>query len=205
MCDHSAGLPFTRHTQPLIPGDWGLEKRPLRLSCNCTCEVLLFPTAAVCYHSSMFFKRQPKSEQDEQPIEESGPAPFLPPVQVPNQSDDDYRLVLINQIAEIDKTKRDIKGQIHSNAIRAKAERASVDQVWLRRAKDKIDHLTREREEIRKVLHTVNERIKEQRRAANKPQTKMTIQQAFMQVAKERLPLDLYDSLMNEAAERMQG
>ena len=46
-------------------------------------------------------------------------------------------------------------------AITAKAEKCSVDQVWLRRAKDKIDHLTREREEIGKALHTVNERIRD--------------------------------------------
>ena len=153
----------------------------------------------------MLFTRQPKPEGDERQVKEPAPATFLPPVQAPDQSDDAYRLVLIDLIAEIDRTKRDIKGQIHSNAITAKAERVSVDQVWLRRAKDKIDHLTREREEIRKALHTVNERIRENRRAANRPTGSLTIHQAFMQVAKERLPLDLYDSLMDEAAERVQG
>ena len=153
----------------------------------------------------MLFNRQPKPERDEPQIKDPAAEPFLPPVQAADQSDNDYRLVLIDLIAEIDRTKRDIKGQIHSNAIRAKAERVSVDQVWLRRAKDKMDHLTREREEIRKVLHTVNERIKDQRRAANKPKARMTIHQAFMQVAKERLPLDLYDSLIDEADERVSG
>jgi hypothetical protein len=151
----------------------------------------------------MFLNRQPRPE----PARESAPEsvePVIPP-QAPNQSDEDYRLVLIDQIAGIDKTKRDIKAQIHSAAITAKAEKCSVDQVWLRRAKDKMDHLTREREEIRKVLHTVNERIRENRRAANKPKGKLTIHQAFMQVAKERLPLDLYDSLMDEAVERAKG
>ena len=160
----------------------------------------------------MFFRRQPRPEQDEQRVKHDEqveqvkePEPFLPPAQSPDQSDDDYRLVLINLIAEIDKTKRDIKGQIHSNAIRAKAERVSVDQVWLRRAKDKIDHLTREREEIRKALHTVNERIKAVRRAGNQPKPKaaMTFDAAFRQVAKERLPLDMYDELADEAEKRM--
>jgi len=156
----------------------------------------------------MLFRRQAKPEQDERQDKtdtEASPEPFIPPVQAPHQSDDDYRLVLIDLIAEIDKTKRDIKGQIHSNAITAKAERVSVDQVWLRRAKDKIDHLTRERDEVRKVLHTVNERIKENRRAANrsKPKAAMTFDAAFRQVAKERLPLNLYDELADKAAERM--
>jgi hypothetical protein len=153
----------------------------------------------------MFFKRQPKAEQNGQQVKEPAPETFRPPVQAADQSDDDYRLVLIDLIAEIDRTKRDIKGQIHSNAITAKAERVSVDQVWLGRAKDKMDHLTREREEIRKVLHTVNERIRENRRAANTPRPKvgMTFDAASRQVAKERLPLDLYDELADEAEKRM--
>ena len=154
----------------------------------------------------MFFRRQPKPEQEERQDKEPSPESVIPPAQGPDQPDDDYRLSLIDLIAEIDKTKRDIKGQIDSNAIRAKAERVSVDQVWLRRAKDKIDHLTREREDIRKLLHTVNERIKEGRRAKHQPKPKavMTIDAVFRQVAKERLPLDLYDELANEAEKRME-
>jgi hypothetical protein len=141
----------------------------------------------------MFFKRQPEAKEEDQQFNEPSPESCLPPVQAPSQSAGDYRLVLIDLIAEIDKTKRDIKAQIHSSAITAKAERISVDQVWLRRAKDKIDHLTREREEVRKVLHTVNERIKEERRTANKPKPKaaMTFDAAFRQAAKERWPPDL--------------
>ena len=150
----------------------------------------------------MFFTRQAKPQQNERQ-QVMGPTPetFLPPVQAPDQPDDDYRLVLIDQIAEIDKTKRDIKRQIHSNAITAKAERISVDQVWLRRAKDKIDHLTREREEVRKALHTVNERIKDQRRAEH-IEPKRDIAKVFMQVARERLPPDVYEGILDAAAGR---
>lgn len=151
----------------------------------------------------MFLNRQPRPEPTNGSAPESV-ASVIPP-QAPNQADDDYRPLLIDLIAGIDRTKRDIKAQIHSAAITAKAEKCSVDQVWLRRAKDKMDHLTREREEIRKVLHAVNERIRESRRAANRPPGKLTVHQAFMQVAKERLPPDLYDSLMDEAEERAKG
>jgi len=70
------------------------------------------------------------------------------PPQGAGQTDEAYRTVLVDSIALIDKTKRDIKAQIHSAAITAKAEQCSIDQVWLRRAKDKSDHLTREREEV---------------------------------------------------------
>jgi hypothetical protein len=153
----------------------------------------------------MFFRRPPKPEPDDRPAHEPSPEAVVPPVQPPEEPDDAYRQRLIDLIAEIDKTKRDIKGQIHSNAIRAKAERVSVDQVWLRRAKDKIDHLTREREEIRKVLHTVNERIKESRRASNRPRplAGLTFDAAFRQIARERLPPELYNELADEAAARM--
>jgi hypothetical protein len=155
--------------------------------------------------SGMFIKQQPKPEQNGPQDNEPAVEPALPTFQAPEQTDDAYRLVLIAQIAEIDRTKRDIKAQIHSHAITAKEERLNINQVWLRRAKDKMDHLTREREEIRKALHTVNERIKESRRSAQRPKDKQTIHQVFMQVAKERLPLDLYESLMDEAGKRTKG
>ena len=152
----------------------------------------------------MFFKRQPKPVRDEREERQvkDAPEPFLP-VQSQDQSDEDYRQVLIDKIDEIDETKRDIKAQIHSNAIRAKAERVSVDQVWLRRAKDKIDHLTREREEVRKELHTVNERIKDKRRSENQQKQGGNIHKVFVHIAKKRLPPELYDSIMDEAAERL--
>ena len=162
----------------------------------------------------MFFRRRPSPEPAPEPAPEAEkeragarePEPFLP-ARVAGQSDEDYRLALIDRIADIDRIKRDIKGQIHSNAITAKAERVSVDQVWLRRAKDKIDHLTREREEIRKTLHTVNELIRESRRAANRPREKpaLTLDAAFRQAARERLPPELYDAVMAEAAARQRA
>jgi hypothetical protein len=89
------------------------------------------------------------------------------PPQGAGQTDEAYRTALVDAIALIDKTKRDIKAQIHSAAITAKAEQCSIDQVWLRRAKDKIDHLTREREEVRHALGDVNRRIKDRRVASH--------------------------------------
>lgn len=150
-------------------------------------------------------QREPETDDDGPVDYGEAPQTFMPYIQDPDESDEDYRLALIEQIAELDKTKRDIKAQIHSNAIRAKEERISVDQVWLRRAKDKMDHLTREREEIRKVLHTVNERIKEARRTANRSasERRPTIDTAFRHVAREKLPSDLYDSLLEEAHARL--
>ena len=56
----------------------------------------------------MFFKRQSVAKQQEskegkEPAHEA----FLPPAELPDQPDDDYRLALINQMDEIDKTKRE--------------------------------------------------------------------------------------------------
>jgi hypothetical protein len=150
----------------------------------------------------MFGFRQPAKPK---PPEEQAPPPEpVVPVQAQGEPDEEYRQVLIDAIDLIDKTKRDIKAQIHSNAIRAKADRVSVDQVWLRRAKDKIDHLTREREEIRKALHTVNERIRDTHRAEHS-QPKKDMGRIFMQVARETLPQDVYEGLLDEAAARMQN
>ena len=138
--------------------------------------------------------------------DEALPREPVVPVQPTSQPDEDYREVLIDRIDGIDRTKRDIKGQIHSAAITAKAQQCSVDQVWLRRAKDKMDHLTREREEIRKALHAVNERIKEQRRADNSQRKRrLTIGEAFMQVAREQLPPERYEAVLVEASERVRG
>jgi len=114
------------------------------------------------------------------------------------QTDEAYRSVLVDAIALIDKTKRDIKAQIHSAAITAKVEQCGIDQVWLRRAKDKIDHLTREREEVRRALGDVNRRIKD-RRVALHGRPKETLAETFMRLAKARLLPEVYEDLVQDA------
>jgi len=114
------------------------------------------------------------------------------------QPDEAYRAVLVDTIALIDKTKRDIKAQIHSAAITAKAEQCSIDQVWLRRAKDKSDHLTRERDEVRRALGDVNRRIKD-RRVASHGRPMETVTEAFMRLAKARLLPEVYEDLVQDA------
>ena len=105
---------------------------------------------------------------------------------------------MVDAIALIDKTKRDIKAQIHSAAITAKAEQCSIDQVWLRRAKDKIDHLTREREEVRHTLGDVNRRIKDRRVAAH-GRPRETVAEAFLRLAQARLLPEVYEDLLQDA------
>jgi len=120
------------------------------------------------------------------------------PRQGHDQTDEEYRQLLIDRIAWIDKTKRDIKAQIHQTALTAREQKASIDQGWLRRSKDKMDHLTREREEIRKALHTVNETVKQARRerSGHGPET---VAQAFMRIAKLKLLPDVYDEIRADA------
>ena len=100
---------------------------------------------------------------------------------------------------EIDKTKREIKAEIHSRNIAARQRRTGVDQAWLRKAKDKIDHLTRERAEIRNDLHTVNERMKGKRRARNGQGTG-TMAEEFMKAARRQLDPEVFDSILDDAS-----
>jgi hypothetical protein len=152
----------------------------------------------------MFFKRQREAKQQElNEVKAPAPEAFQPPAQgpaqEPDQSDDDYRLVLIDQMDEIDKTKREIKGQIHSRNIAARQSRTGVDQAWIRKAKDKIDHLTRERAEIRNDLHTVNERMKGKRKARNGQGTG-TMAEEFLKAARRQLDPEVFDSILDDAS-----
>lgn len=70
--------------------------------------------------------------------------------------------------------------------------------MWLRRAKDKIDHLTREREEIRHALGDVNRRIKDHR-VATHGRPKEPVAEAFMRLAKARLLPEVYEDLLQDA------
>jgi len=116
-------------------------------------------------------------------------------------SDEEYREELIAEIDQIDATKRDIKSQIHHRANQAKQEGRGINQVWLRRAKDKIDHLTRERAEIRTELGDINERIKELRRAHH-GQAGETLAQEFMKAAKQELDPETFEAILEKAALR---
>ena len=71
--------------------------------------------------------------------------------------------MLIQRIEQIDQLKREIKTQVHEANVRAHEEGRPRDRAWQVRAQDKDKHLTREREEIRKVLGEVNARRKQGR------------------------------------------
>ena len=116
-------------------------------------------------------------------------------------SEEEYREELVQHIDEIDATKRDIKAQIHHRANQAKCQGRGISQVWLRRAKDKIDHLTRERADVRTELGDVNERIKERRRAHH-GQADQTLAQEFMKAAKQELEPEVFEQILDKAALR---
>jgi len=83
--------------------------------------------------------------------------------------DSDLRPLLIQRINEIDHTKREIKTQVHEANVRAHEEGRPRHRAWQVRAQDKDKHLTREREEIRKVLGEVNALLKWRRRHSSFP------------------------------------
>lgn len=117
-------------------------------------------------------------------------------------NDEEYRQILIDRIEKIDETKREIRALIHQTGIEARERGEFMDQRWLRRAKDKINNLTHERDDLRKVLHEVNDRIKQKRRATH-GQPGLELAQEFVRVAKYHLPEDQFEKLLHESSVRL--
>ncbi|HRZ13062.1 MAG TPA: hypothetical protein P5567_11485 [Kiritimatiellia bacterium] len=107
--------------------------------------------------------------------------------------DEDLRELLIQRINEIDQTKREIKTQVHEANVRAHEEGLPRDRAWQVRAQDKDKHLTREREEVRRVLGEVNARLKQGR-------LDIAIAKAFVAVARKELPQEAFEGLMGMAS-----
>ena len=115
------------------------------------------------------------------------------PWQIPEGlPDEDLRELLIQRINEIDQTKREIKTQVHEANVRAHEDGRPRDCAWQVRAQDKDKHLTREREEIRKVLGEVNARLKQGR-------LEIAIAKAFVAVTKAELPRAEFERIMEMA------
>lgn len=119
-----------------------------------------------------------------------------------NMPDEERREMLIERIDEIDAAKRDIKSQIHHAALKSKEGGWGIDQRWLRRAKDRRDYFTEERAEVRNELHTVNERIKDKRRAlqGQAGQANTSLAQEFMKAAQRYLDAEVFDEILDEAS-----
>ena len=106
--------------------------------------------------------------------------------------DEDLRELLIQRINEIDQTKREIKTQVHEANVRAHEEGRPRDRAWQVRAQDKDKHLTREREEIRKVLGEVNARLKQGR-------LEIAVAKAFVAAARKELSPEVFERIMEMA------
>ena len=118
------------------------------------------------------------------------------PWQIPEGlPDEDLRELLIQRINEIDQTKREIKTQVHEANVRAHEDGRPRDCAWQVRAQDKDKHLTREREEIRKVLGEVNARLKQGR-------LEIAIAKAFVAVARRELSSEVFGRVMERAREK---
>jgi len=113
--------------------------------------------------------------------------------------DTGQRESLIKRIEEIDQAKRKIRLDIQAASNRAKAERTSIDQDWLHRAKGKIYHLDRERAEVRQRLVELNKSIKDFRRKRGGLDPS-DIALEFLYTARERLGPELYEELEDLAA-----
>ncbi|MBP7830356.1 MAG: hypothetical protein KA248_10605 [Kiritimatiellae bacterium] len=133
--------------------------------------------------------RKPRPPRPPKPRYREDHEPWTIPEGLP---DEDLRELLIQRINEIDQIKREIKTQVHEANVRAHEEGRPRDRAWQVRAQDKDKHLTREREEIRKVLGEVNARLKQGR-------LEIAVAKAFVAVAKSALLRDDFDRLMDKA------
>ena len=106
--------------------------------------------------------------------------------------DEDLREMLVKRINDIDQIKREIKVQVHEANVRAHEEGRPRDRAWQVRAQDKDQHLTREREEIRKVLGEVNARLKRGR-------LEIAVAKAFVAVARKELSPEVFERIMEMA------
>lgn len=106
--------------------------------------------------------------------------------------DEDLRELLVKRINDIDQIKREIKVQVHEANVRAHEEGRPRDRAWQVRAQDKDKHLTREREEIRKVLGEVNARLKQGR-------LEIAVAKAFVAVARKELSPEVFGRVMELA------
>lgn len=120
------------------------------------------------------------------------------PADAPQQDDETLRRALIDQIDRIDHIKREVRGDIHRAHSEARNRRMQLDATWLRNAKQKIEKLSAERSDVRNRINEVNTRLKIKRNAKG-PRPDMLIAQAFMQVARMKLPIELYKELVAEA------
>jgi uncharacterized protein YukE len=80
---------------------------------------------------------------------------------------EEKRKFLLDNVAELDATKRKIKSQIRNNSNNFKGKKDKRFFSWVREAKSKISHLQEEREECRYMVGNINETLKNRKRVVN--------------------------------------
>lgn len=120
--------------------------------------------------------------------------------------DFELREWLKQKILELDETKRKIRDQIRYFSNEQVSKKSREDFAWLRKAKAKISFLVAEREELRKVLSDVNQRLKETKKILNNtPRPDLKLAQAFMMLAEQKLNGEEFSKLEMEAVSLLNG
>lgn len=114
--------------------------------------------------------------------------------------DSELREWLKQKILELDETKRSIRDQIRQFSNEHLAPKTRSDFVWLRKAKAKISFLVEEREELKRVLGDVNQRLKSARELLHShKRPNVRLAQIFMMLAEDKLNAELFRTLETEA------
>jgi len=124
------------------------------------------------------------------------PQQLIPP---PTFNIEEKRKFLLDKMAELDAIKRNIKNQIRekSNNFDGKKDREFF--IWLRKSKSKISHLQEVREECRRMIGEINEKLKARKRVLNSHTS--THAQFFMAAAQELLDEETFDRISAKAVE----
>lgn len=114
-------------------------------------------------------------------------------------SDEHLCNILKHKINEVDRIKRDIQVQIQNRQNKAKSDDAEVDQVWLKKAKGKLEHLNDQHSRLEDKLQKLQSRQKEKHKSRRSSED-ASMAQLFMKIAERELDEETYDMILDEAA-----
>ncbi|MBF0451388.1 MAG: hypothetical protein HQK75_11850 [Candidatus Magnetomorum sp.] len=114
-------------------------------------------------------------------------------------NDENLWKAMIQRIDEIDTIRRSIRDQIKLSRVNEQTQNIPIDPQWLCQTQQKSATLARERIALHEEMKTIRTRIKRARRERNgRPVESLAIE--FMLIAQQKLPINIFNDIRNEAA-----
>jgi len=118
---------------------------------------------------------------------------------------EDRRMVLIQQINDIDEMKRDIRQQLSDANMKDREGTAVLDREWVHKAKYKVNRLTVERTECTVAVAKLKKEIADGNRktlSGNQEEESGDIAREFLEVAEDVLTEEQFDEIYDKAISR---